>query len=229
MAEYKEGHRKRIKQKYLNNKNNLVNDYEILELLLTYAIPRIDVKPAAKELLNTFGSLDNVLNAGIKSLSDVKGIGENTAILINLVKEINLRANKSKNNKITKFTSLDVMLEYFKNILSMESNEKIIVVTLDNSNRIIASREVTEGTANFSAVNPRKILEGVLADNASGVVVAHNHPKGEAEPSAHDIDFTLKVRDLLKTINVKLFDHIIVGENGAFSMQASIKFSAYFR
>lgn len=227
MEDYKEGHRKRIRRKYVENKDSLSNDYEVLELLLTYAIPRMDVKPVAKRLLSTFGGLDNVLNANIDTLKKVDGVGENTAVLISLVKEINIRAQVSKNNNIKTFISTDDIIFYFTNLLCMENNEVLALVSLDSSNRIINTHFISEGTANGAEINKRKIIEVVLADNAVSIVIAHNHPNNDPFPSAEDIDFTLKLRDLLKPIKVRLLDHIIVGEEDTISLR-SIKQYNYF-
>lgn len=228
MEDFKAGHRKRIKQKYIENKSSFVNDYELLELLLTYAIPRRDVKPVAKQLINTCGSLNNVLNTSIENLEKIEGVGENTAVLISLVKEIRIRANKSKNAAVTRFDTEEEVLEYFFNLLSEETNEKMVVASLDNVNRIINTHIVSEGTSNFAAVNPRKIVEAVIADNASGVIIAHNHPSGISMPSANDLDFTLNIRNLLASVGVRLIDHVIVGEDDAKAISSIPEFKSFF-
>lgn len=228
MSDYRSGHRNRIKAKYLENSANLVYDYEVLELLLTYAIPRRDVKPVAKELLERFGSLDKVLSASKEQLCSVNGIGENSAILINLVKDIQSRCAKSKNVKVKQLLSERETKEYFENLLSAETKELFLLASLDNSGRIIACHTIASGDINHIDINPRNIVETVLIDNASRVVIAHNHPFGTAEPSVNDIDFTLNVRNILSSVNVRLTDHIIVGENGSLSMRGDNRFSRYF-
>jgi len=228
MEDFNKGHRKRIKQKYRQYGSDSLDDYELLEILLTYSIPRRDVKNDAKQLLASCGNLYNVMNTSIENLEKIDGVGENTAILINLAKEINKRANKCKNEKVKRFDTQSDMLRFFINYLSAESNEKIIVVTLDNANRIIKTHQIAEGTANFAVISPRKIMEVVIADNASSAVIAHNHPNGLSAPSAYDINFTLKLRDLLNTVSVRLIDHIIVGEDDALSMRSIKDYSNYF-
>lgn len=228
MEDFKEGHRKRIREKYIENKNNLMNDYEVLELLLTYAIPRRDVKPIAKNLLKSCGSLYNVLNTSVDNLAKIEGMGINSALLISLVRDINARADKSMNENVVRFECTDDMKQYFFNLLSAEKNECMAVVSLDNDNRIINKHIVSEGCANSSSVDPRKIFEVLLADNASSAVIAHNHPRGSANPSGDDISFTLKLRDLLKPISVNLVDHIIVGENDVKSVETIKEYSAFF-
>lgn len=229
MEDFKEGHRDRIKKKYINDKNSFTDDYEFLELLLTYAIPRRDVKPIAKNILNTFGNLNNALNANLNDLKKVKGVGINTAVLITLVRDINLRADRSKNENVKRFDTDDDMLEFFINLLSCEKNERIAVVSLDNLNRIINTHLVSEGSANFAQVNPRKIIEAVISDNAASVIIAHNHPSGSSKPSGADLDFTLNLRNLLKTFQIILADHVVVGEDGATSIKSIPDCKSFFR
>lgn len=228
MNDYKSGHRNRIKAKYFENSANLVYDYEVLELLLTYAIPRRDVKPIAKELLDRFGSLDKVFSASKEQLCCVNGIGENSAILIKLVKDLQSRCVKGRNDKIKQLSSEYEAKVYFENIIATETKELFLLASLDNSGRIIACHTIASGDINHIDINPRNIVETVLIDNASRVVIAHNHPFGTAEPSANDIDFTLNVRNILSSVNVRLTDHVIVGESGSLSMRGDNRFSRYF-
>ena len=228
MEDHKSGHRNRLKAKYIENSANLVYDYEALELLLTYAIPRRDVKPIAKALLEHFGTLENVFAAKEKQLCAVNGVGQNTAVLITLVKDLQIRCAKSKNKNIKSLSSSDLASEYFENLLADQSKEKFLLVSLDNSNRLIACHTIAEGDINHIDINPRDIMETVLLDNASRVLIAHNHPAGGAEPSANDVDLTLNVRNILSSVNVKLTDHIIVGERETLSMRSTQRFSRYF-
>lgn len=227
MDDFKDGHRKRLKEKYLKSENSLL-DYEILELLLTYSIPRKDVKPIAKALLNKFKSIENVLNASKSQLLSVDGIGENSVILLNLFQTLIKRINENKNSDITVLDNSKTTALYCKNLLQDEMVEKFIVICLDNKNRIISSNVMFEGTVNFIDIQPRNIIEKVIIDNASSVIIAHNHPKGKAQASLNDINFTLNIKNLLKTIHVALNDHIIVGENEILSMRLSSQFSKYF-
>lgn len=228
MEDYRSGHRNRLKSKYLENSANLVYDYEALELLLTYAIPRKDVKPVAKDLIERFGTLEKVFQANEKQLCSVNGIGQNAAVLIMLVKDLQIRCSKSKNSNIRYLSSSGAAVDYFKNLLGSELKEKFVLASLDNSNRIIACHTIAQGDINHIDINPRDIMETVLLDNASRVIIAHNHPSGGAEPSANDIDFTLNVRNILSSVNVKLEDHVIIGENETLSMRGTRRFSRYF-
>ncbi len=228
MNDHTAGHRSRLKEKYLENSTSLVYDYEALELLLTYAIPRKDVKPLAKDLLAHFGSIDKVFSAGARQLAAVKGVGPNTAVLLTLVKDIQARCEKSRNENVKYVADSKSAADYFWNLLRSETREKFLIASIDNSNRIISCRTVASGDINHIDINSRDILENVLLDNASRAIIAHNHPSGIAEPSAADIDFTLNVRNILSSVNVELSDHIIVGESGVLSMRDSNRYSKYF-
>ena len=228
MSEHAAGHRKRLKEKYLASSNSLVYDYEALELLLTYSIPRIDVKPIAKELLNQFGSMDNVLNANPTQLQKVNGVGPNTAILISLIKDISVRASKSRSENTKMLNNPKTAIQFFQNMLAEETIEKFLLVTIDNSNKIISCHTLAEGETDYVNVDPRRMFEMVLFDNAPRVMIAHNHPHGNADPSAFDIDFTLKVRNILNSLQIELEDHIIIGETDSLSMRNSYHYSKYF-
>ena len=224
----REGHRQRMRETFLASGGEGMHDHNLLELLLTYAIPRRDVKDLAYTLLNEFGTLENVFAAKEKQLCAVNGVGQNTAVLITLVKDLQIRCAKSKNKNIKSLSSSDLAAEYFENLLADQSKEKFLLVSLDNSNRLIACHTIAEGDINHIDINPRDIMETVLLDNASRVLIAHNHPAGGAEPSANDVDLTLNVRNILSSVNVKLTDHIIVGERETLSMRSTQRFSRYF-
>lgn len=149
-------------------------------------------------------------------------------MLITLVKDIQLRSEKSKNSNVRSLEDPSASTAYFKNMLSCEAKEVLVLVCLDNANRIIASHVIARGDVNHIDINPRDIMETVLLDNASRVILAHNHPAGSPEPSAGDIDFTLNLRNILSSVNIKLSDHIIVGGEEAISMRSQPRFSRYF-
>ena len=130
MSNHMSGHRQRLKDRYSAGSSNLTYDYEALELLLTYSIPRMDVKPAAKALIEKFGSLDNVFSADVAQLETVPGIGRNSAILISLVHDLQKRCAKSKNSKVTRLGNADDAEEYFMNLLGSEELEKFVMVRL---------------------------------------------------------------------------------------------------
>lgn len=222
------GHRQRIKNKYLQNPDSLVYDYEVLELLLTYSIPRKDVKPVAKELLSRFGNIENVFSASVNQLVLTEGVGENTAILISLMKNIDSRCRKCRNEERAYLGNYREACEYFRRLLENEPIEKFILASLDNSNRVISCKTIAEGGVSRVTVPPRTVLENVMADNASSIIIAHNHPSGSSNPSADDINYTLNLRALFQKLGIELVDHIIVGESSVLSMRSSHHYSSYF-
>ena len=225
----REGHRQRLKAQFFNKPNGEFQDHHLLELLLFYSIPRKDVKPIAYNLINRFGSLENVFKADIPSLMSVDGVGENTAILISLVNAIEVRNQKNKNKDVKHLKSSKASAEYAKNILRSQSSEAVLMITLDNDMRIISDHILSEGSAKRSKVSPHSIVSWVIKDNASSVIIAHNHPNGKAIPSAEDVNFTISVLSLLRTIDVSLKDHVIVGEDDVCCMAIEPKYKGYFK
>jgi DNA repair protein RadC len=221
------GHRKRIREAYLKTGTQAMADHNILELFLSLVIPQKDVKPLAYDLINTFGSLERVFSADINELLQVKGIGENTAIIISLHKDIYNRISINKNREKSHLNSPQKAIEYAQNAFASLTTEKILFITLDNNLKVIQDYLISSDGVNFADANPRKFIEAVVIDSASSAIVAHNHPNGEPTPSEADINFTLELRNLMRKFDVKLRDHIIVGENSSFSMLDSNSCSGY--
>ena len=229
MAEIsREKHRERVRKAYLKNSFESMPDSNVLELLLFYAIPRKDVKEISYALLNRFGSLEGVFEADIKELVKVDGVGESTAILINLCRNINGRLIKNKNTGVKKIDSAQKACDFVFNELSFKNRESVILISLDNSQNIISVNEIAQGNASFSAIEPYKIMECIIKDGAANVILAHNHPCGDNTPSIDDISFTVNMIGMCRQIKVNFNDHIVVGENGALSMATDIRYSTFF-
>lgn len=224
----RDGHRKRIRENYRSNGINGMADHNIVELLVSFSVTRKDVKETAYNLINHFGSLENIMQASPEELMAVKGVGEITATLIPLVQDINRRIDENKNNNTKILSSTEITKTYFTNLLSSETKENVLLTTLDNSNRIIATHKIGNGSVNSSMISNREILAALLRDNATSAIVAHNHPAGAPTPSAMDTNFTVELLNVLRRIDVSLLDHIIVGENETLSMKSVAKYSLYF-
>jgi DNA repair protein RadC len=224
----RQGHRDRVKQSYLDNSIESMPDHNLLELLLFYAIPRRDVKPIAYDLINHFGSLENVFNANVDELQNVNGVGESTAVLITLVKDIYDRILKNQNKNITNLRNSDAAEKYVENLLKNKNEEKLIVISLNAKLQIIHVNCVATGTVNNALVDPKKIVECAIRDNAPIILLAHNHPYGNANASVDDVEFTSSVTNVLRQLNITLVDHIIVGYNETKSMRKMLKFAAMF-
>jgi DNA repair protein RadC len=222
------GHRERMKKSFVNLGADYMEEHQLLELLLSLIIPQRDVKQLAYNLINRFGTFDKVFSASIDELMEISGIGENTAILISLINAINERIESSKSEELMSLNNSAVARKYVKNLLSKEQDEKMIVITMDNDFNVINNHYVSDGTVNFAEVESKKIIECAIKDNASSVIMAHNHPSGWCYPSQDDVNFTIEVLNIFRKLGVELSDHIIVGGEKVFSMNSSPKYMSYF-
>jgi DNA repair protein RadC len=212
-------HRQRLKKKFSETGVDAFHDYEVLELLLSYAIHRKDVKPLAKELLHEFGSLKGLMDAEKDSLEKVKGIGVHTAILIKLIKEMGILYLKEKAKEKPQITCTRELIDYCKTYMGGLKDEKFCVIYLDAQNRMIDIETIQEGIVNQAVVYPRKVLENTLKQKASAVILVHNHPSGHVKPSDADIRLTKTIQETARILDIIVHDHVIIGENRFFSFR----------
>jgi len=217
--DYKRGHRKRLKQKFMTAGMDAFHDHEVLELLLTYAIPQQDVKDLAKDLLAKFGSLKGIVDAEIGDLEKVKGIGEHTAILFKLVKEIAALYLKQKAKEKRQVSCTTELLDFCRTVMGAKMDEEFCVIYLDAQNQIIEFETIQKGIVNQAVVYPRQVLESALKKKASAIILAHNHPSGHVRPSDADIRLTKTIQETAKVLDILVHDHIIIGENRFFSFR----------
>ena len=206
------GHRSRVIDKFMTYGGDIFADYEFLELILMCALPRIDVKPLAKQLLAEFGSLSGVLTADPKDLMKIKGIKNHTVLFLKVILAScqKLTAEKVKEGPILKdWTNL---MAYCQMIYANETVEKMHILFLNQGLRLIHSEMHQKGTVDKIPVYPREILKRALDLNASAVVMMHNHPSGDPNPSKDDIEATKEVKRLLETVGVQFIDHLIIGQ-----------------
>ncbi len=213
------GHRQRIKEKY--EKNGIAGwlDYEVLELVLSYAIPRRDTKPIAKELLSRFKTINGVLDADRKDLATITGVSEHTALFLKLLKDIAVLYTEHGIHNRDLLSSPQVVYDYLKTSLKGASDEEFKILFLDGRNQLITVESFATGTVNRSVVYPRKVVERALYHHAVGVIIAHNHPAGTLQPSQEDREVTKAIKDALKTVEITLLDHIIIGNNDFYSFR----------
>lgn len=213
-----EGHRERLREKYLQGGYFAFHEYEVLELLLTYVIPRKDTKPIAKDLIEKFGSLDGVVTASIEELCSISGIKENSAIFVKLLGDFskNLYKGEIKKEGI-QLKDKNSLIRYLRSEIGFSSREEFRVIFLNNYNMLVGSETLFIGTIDKSAVYPREIVEKVLYYKAKGIIFAHNHPSGNLRPSKQDIQITEHMQEALDLIDVKLLEHIIITQDGYFS------------
>lgn len=210
-------HRKRIREKFRKAGAKGLHDYELLELLLTYAVPRKDVKPVAKELINHFGGLSGVLDADQKELESTAGLGPASAILIRLMKELCVAYMEEEMKDKDVLSSPGSVVNFARMKLSGLSHEAFIVIYLNVKNAVIDYETMHEGTVDRVVVYPRRIIESALANRASGLILVHNHPSGCPEPSEEDKRLTRAVSDAARALDIRVLDHIVVGKEGHFS------------
>ncbi len=212
------GHRARLRQRFLTGGPEALHDYELLELLLTFAIPYSDVKPLAKRLIAHFGSFTQVLDASPQALMEVMGLKEYSAILIRLVKACSEYALKSEALKRQSIMSLDNLVEYCRTSMGGLPDEQFRVIFLNSQNEILAEEIVQEGTVNQTVVYPRKVLELALKHKATGLILVHNHPSGNLTPSAADQELTRSLVKASRPLNLTVHDHLIISRHGYFSL-----------
>ena len=224
------GHRERVKKNFKKTGFNGFSDVNILEMLLYYSIPRKDTNEIAHNLLNEFGSIAAVFDAPYDMLLKIKGVTDNTATLISMTRELFTvyECNKLENSKIM-FENGNITCEYCVSKFMGQTNELLYALMLDNNLSLINCALISSGSPNTSSVNIRKIVEQVIASNATAVILTHNHPNGVAAPSMDDIDTTRRVLEALKFINVRLLDHVIVSGRESISLASSSKFKYLFR
>ena len=219
-----QGHRERIKEKFLKNGIDGFAEYEILELLLTYCIPRKDTKPIAKELLNKFKSLDNIFKADFDKLSAIDGLGKNSIAFLKLIGDLpsiiykdELKNKKLVDKETLKISNKDILLKYLRNKIGYEEIEKFYVLYLSSSNEVIKFEENSVGTLDRSSVYPREIYKKVINLNAKSLILVHNHPSDNITPSKSDIELTNEIAKGLKNFGALLIEHIIITKNSYFS------------
>ena len=218
------GHRERVRKKFLENGFNGLEDYEILELLLFYVIPRKDTKAIAKELIKKFKTLANVLKADTLELKTINGLGDVAITFLKMMGALpeKIYEDKLKNQKLIKddkykITDKEVLLSFLRNKIGYEDVEKFYVIYLSSSNEVIAFEESSSGTLDRSSIYPREIYKRVIMENAKSIIIAHNHPSGNTCPSKCDIDITNEIAKGLKNFGALLLEHIIITRDSYFS------------
>lgn len=221
---YAIGHRERVRRKFLESGFNGFEDYEVLELLLFYVIPRRDTKAIAKELIAKFKTLANVLKADYRELKTINGLGDVAITFLKMIGALPERVyeDKLKNEKIiknntNKITNKEVLLNFLRNKIGYKDVEKFYVIYLSSSNEVLAFEESSSGTLDRSSIYPREIYKRVIMENAKSIIIAHNHPSGNTSPSKSDIDITNEIVKGLKNFGALLIEHIIITRDSYFS------------
>lgn len=216
-----DGHRERMKVRFQKNGLDAFDDHSVLEFILFYSMPRIDTNDLAHRLINHFGGLDAVFEAPIDELLKVKGLGKSSAILIRLIPEAAKRYQVVKAHGNIILNSTESAGEYLIPHFLYERDEVVIAVCLDAKLKVITCREISRGVTNSTNVSIRKIVEFALSQNASSILLSHNHTSGIAIPSADDKLTTKQIKTALDMVGIWLVDHIVVAGDDFVSMRDS--------
>lgn len=226
MSGYHDGHRQRLKKRFLKEDLDGFEPHEVLELILFYAIPRRDTNDLAHRLIQYFGDITAVFDAEVPELCEVEGIGENAAVLIKLFASGCRYYLNAYNKKGAVIQTTEQAVEYLRpKFIGRSNRENICVLFLDNKGRVSYCDIVGEGTINMASVYIRNIVELALRFRVVSVIFSHNHPRGLVNPSNADISVTHELYQALKTVQIKLTDHIIFTETDFLSMRSFGYFS----
>ena len=227
MADHKE-HRQRVKKRFLGEGLDHFSELHALELLLFYAIPQKDTNDLAHDLLDHFGNLHQVLTAPPEQLMQVKGVGEHVAILLSLVKGISQKYFIGQEDDRAPLNTIHDCGNYLMDRFLGRRDETVMLLCLDARRVPLACRIVSEGSVNTAEVSVRKVVEAALSVNATSVMLAHNHPSGLASPSDEDISTTRYVHDVLRKLDITLYDHVILADDDMVSLRDSGYFLAFY-
>lgn len=211
-----DGHRARLRDRFLDKGLDGFSDTEILELLLSFGTPRSDCKEPARTLLAKYGSFAKVLEAPLTSLQEVKGVGPKNSFALHFVHGVAGHYLKERLHGKRFLHSSGEVAEYLIHSMRGLKKEVLTVIFLDASHAIIDSEVVAEGTLNVNTVYPREIIKRAIEFNAAALIIAHNHPSGSLQPSAQDIKLTKTLGLLCRYMQLQLLDHLIIGD-GSYS------------
>ncbi|MEL7252613.1 MAG: DNA repair protein RadC [Pseudomonadota bacterium] len=217
---YLRDHRKRLRDRFLTGGADALPDYEMLELVLFRAIPRQDVKPLARALLEQFGDFNGVLSAPRDQLEAMKGVGEAVLCELKIVEAAAHRLSQTRIRQKPVLSSWDALLDYCRTTMAHRATEQFRVFYLDRKNTLIADEQQAEGTVDHVPVYPREIVKRALLLNASALIMVHNHPSGDPTPSKADIDMTRQVVAAADALGIVLHDHVIIGKSHEVSFRA---------
>jgi len=215
------GHRQRLRDRFMKSGFEGLADYEMVELILTLAIPRADVKLPAKELIARFGSLRGILDAPLEELASISGIGSVTPVALQIIKAAATLYLQQSAEEIDSFADPERLSEFWRMRIGALQNEVFEVAYLDSGYRLLRDgvERLEEGTIDRAAVYPRKVIEAALKRGAAAVVLAHNHPNANLTPSEHDKVLTRAIVLAAETVHLKVVDHLIVSAEDTFSFR----------
>lgn len=213
------GHRKRLRDRFLQSGLNGFLDYEIVELLLTLGTPRKDCKQMAKEAIERFKGLRGVLDASLEELQQIKGIGPSNAFGVKLFQAISERYAREKIPLKISLNSLRAVVNYLREKLGRENKEHFVILLLGLHNDLLSVKDISIGTLNSSLVHPREVFEPAVKNLAAHIIIAHNHPSGDPMPSKEDVEITKDLVATGRVLGIEVLDHIIITKLKHFSFK----------
>jgi len=213
------GHRKRLRKRFLQAGLDGFLDYEVIELLLTLGTPRKDCKQQAKEVLKKFGSLQGVFEASTQELQRIKGIGPENIFGIKLFQALSERFAREKIPKKILLDSSEAVDNYLKKKIGESKKENFYILALDAKNNLINIQEISVGTLTASIVHPREVFKEAIRSSAASIILAHNHPSGDAEPSEADLEITKRLIEVGKIVGIEVLDHLIITKAKTFAFK----------
>jgi DNA repair protein RadC len=219
-SDHRAGHRQRLRDRFQNGGAQAVPDYELLEMILFRAFPRIDTKPIAKRLIAAFGSFADVVSAPAERLKEVEGIGDRAVAELKLIKAAAERLTRGQIKARPALSSWNSVLDYLRLAQGFEAREQFRILFLDKKNHLIADEVQGQGTVDHTPVYVREVVKRALELSASAIILVHNHPSGDPSPSRADIDMTKLIIEAARPLGIAIHDHVIVGRDGHASLKA---------
>ena len=218
-APHYHGHRERLRARFRDAGPEALSDYELLELVLSRAIPRRDVKPLAKDLIAAFGSFAEAVGAPLARLRKMKGLGDAAVTELKIVLAAAQRIAKGELSKRPILSSWSTVLDYCRTAMAFSDKEEFRLLFLDKRNQLIAEEVQQRGTVDHTPVYPREVVKRALELSATALILVHNHPSGDPTPSRADVQMTQAIIDVAKPRGIAVHDHIIVGREGHASLK----------
>jgi len=212
-------HRSRLRDRFIHQGINGLQPYEIIELFLTFVIPQKDVKPAAKEAIDKFGTIKGFFDADEKELSQIPFFKDKALALRKFIKEISLLYYKQQAEQIPITQSKEELINYCKAKLGFQPNEEFWIISLDSKNAIMKENLISKGLSDKTPVYPKQVIEKAMKNGASSILLLHNHPNGNPQASEQDITITKAIEIPARVLNISIYDHIIVAEDKHFSFK----------
>ncbi|NOD64955.1 MULTISPECIES: DNA repair protein RadC [unclassified Ruegeria] len=220
LPSYIKDHRKRLRERFMAGGSAAMPDYELLELVLFRSIPRQDVKPLARALMDAFGDFNRVLTAPEERLRQIKGVGDTVITDLKILEACAHRMARARVMKRHVISGWDALLDYCHTTMAHRETEQFRVFYLDRKNVLIADEEQAKGTVDHVPVYPREVAKRALELNASALILVHNHPSGDPTPSQSDIDMTNRIQDACSALGLTLHDHLIIGKSTELSFRS---------